>query len=214
MSRFTNHTDGIPGPEGPAGPGVPPGGDAGDILAKVDGSDYNTEWIENYTSTVKHIVKNANGATITKGTPVYAKIVNNSSTNIPVGVASNASETTSSKTMGIMAETIGANQFGFVITEGLLEGLDTSSANTGDPIWLGVNGALIFGLAGKPVAPAHLVYLGVVTRGQQVNGQIFVKVQNGYELEELHNVKITNPQDGQVLKYQASTGLWVNSSIA
>ena len=43
-------------------------------------------------------------------------------------------------------------------------------------------------------------------------GSVFVKVVNGFELDELHNVKITNPQDGQVLKYQASTQLWINAA--
>lgn len=32
------------GPKGPAGPGVPTGGAAGQVLAKIDGTDYNTEW--------------------------------------------------------------------------------------------------------------------------------------------------------------------------
>lgn len=48
---------GEPGPEGPAGPqgpagptgddgeGVPTGGTAGQVLAKIDGTDYNTEWV-------------------------------------------------------------------------------------------------------------------------------------------------------------------------
>jgi hypothetical protein len=31
-------------------------------------------------------------------------------------------------------------------------------------------------------------------------------------LSTLSNVRITNPTDGQVLKYQASTGLWINSN--
>lgn len=39
-------TPGPPGPAGPAGPGVAPGGTAGQILAKIDGTDYNTEWID------------------------------------------------------------------------------------------------------------------------------------------------------------------------
>lgn len=203
--------NGLEGPQGDPGIGIPTGGLAGEILAKVDGTDYNAEWIENYTSTVKHIVKNSSGTTIGVGTPVYVKTNGNSSNNIPVAIASNSGESTSSKTMGLMAESVANNGFGFVITEGLLEGIDTSTANTGDPVWLGTNGALIFGLANKPSAPAHLVYLGSVARGQTVNGEIFVKVQNGFELEELHNVKITDPQDGQVLKYQASTGLWINS---
>ena len=41
--------DGSPGPEGPQGPqgeGVPTGGEAGQILAKIDGTDFNTEWID------------------------------------------------------------------------------------------------------------------------------------------------------------------------
>ena len=32
------------GDQGPAGPGVPTGGTAGQVLTKVDGTDYNTEW--------------------------------------------------------------------------------------------------------------------------------------------------------------------------
>lgn len=214
MSKFTNHTDGIPGPQGPSGEdgiGIPSGGAAGDILAKIDGTDFNTEWIQNYTSTVKHLVKYIGNGTIPIGTPVYTSLNGNSSTNIPVRVASNATEATSSKTMGLVEASVSKNGFVFVVTEGLVSGINTSTANTGDAVWLGVDGQYIFGLANKPYAPAHLVFLGVVTRGQTVNGEIFVKVQNGFEVEELHNVKITAPQDGQTLKYQASTGLWINS---
>lgn len=36
---------GATGATGPAGPGVPTGGTAGQVLAKVDGTDYNTEWV-------------------------------------------------------------------------------------------------------------------------------------------------------------------------
>ena len=36
---------GDPGAQGPAGEGVPTGGTAGQILAKVDATDYNTQWI-------------------------------------------------------------------------------------------------------------------------------------------------------------------------
>jgi hypothetical protein len=35
---------GATGAQGPAGPGVPAGGTAGQVLQKVDGTDYNTEW--------------------------------------------------------------------------------------------------------------------------------------------------------------------------
>lgn len=38
--------DGAPGAQGDPGPGVAAGGTAGQLLAKVDGTDYNTEWID------------------------------------------------------------------------------------------------------------------------------------------------------------------------
>ena len=37
---------GLPGAKGSDGVGVPAGGSAGQVLAKVDGDDYNTEWID------------------------------------------------------------------------------------------------------------------------------------------------------------------------
>ena len=161
-------------------------------------------------SKIKHLVKN--GTTpVTKGTPVY--ITGASGTNMIIGIASNAGEAMSSKTIGIVEQDLAANEQGYVVTEGLLTNINTQGSSAGDPIWLGVNGEKLYGLANKPSAPAHLVYLGVVTRSNQNTGEIFVHIQNGFELEELHNVKITSPQDGQVLKYQASTGLWINATL-
>ena len=194
---------------GANGAGVAAGGTAGQILAKNSLTDYDTTWIDNYTSDVRHLVKAAE--TINKGQAVYVSSA--TGTNMLVSKASNASEATSSKTMGLLMQTLSTNAEGYVITEGLLSGLDTSTATIGDPVWLGVNGDLIFGLANRPVAPAHLVYIGAVTRVQSNNGEIFVKVQNGFELNELHNVLLTSLADNQVLTYEASTGLWKNKSI-
>jgi hypothetical protein len=52
------------------------------------------------------------------------------------------------------------------------------------------------------------VFLGVVTRGQQNNGEIFVKVQNGYELNEIHDVTMVGKQDGYVLAWNEADGLY------
>jgi len=38
---------GATGPTGPTGPGVPTGGTAGQILAKIDSDNYNTQWVNN-----------------------------------------------------------------------------------------------------------------------------------------------------------------------
>lgn len=171
--------------------------------------DPSTIVLPSYVSTVKHLVKSDYNGTINKGQAVYVTgSTGQSGTNMLVNRASNNIELTSSKTMGLLEESLNKNGIGYVVTEGLLAGLNTNGANPGDPVWLGVNGNLIYGLANKPVAPAHLVFIGIVTRAQQNNGEIFVKVQNGFEVEELHNVVLNGKTSGDMLKWNGTT--WVN----
>lgn len=152
------------------------------------------------------------GVAINKGQAVY--VITADGTNIIVGKASNLTEVSSSKTLGLLDATVPLNGMANVISNGLLEGLDTSTATVGDPVWLGENGNLIYGLANKPYAPKHLVYIGVVTRVNLNNGEIFINVQNGFELNEIHDVdlKTVIPVNGHVLGYNGT--LWVNKTIA
>ena len=171
--------------------------------------DPSTIVLPSYVSTVKHLVKSDYNGTINKGQAVYVTgSTGQSGTNMLINRASNTIEMTSSKTMGLLEESLNKNGIGYVVTEGLLAGLNTNGANPGDPVWLGVDGNLIYGLANKPVAPAHLVFIGIVTRAQQNNGEIFVKVQNGFEVEELHNVVLNGKTSGDMLKWNGTT--WVN----
>jgi predicted heme/steroid binding protein len=165
-----------------------------------------------YTSTLQHEVKA--GVALNKGQAVY--VTSADGTNMIVSKASNASEATSSKTLGLIAQNLNINGKGYVITEGLLSGLNTMAAGSeGDPVWLGTDGNLIYGLGSKPYAPDHLVFIGIVTRRNANNGEIFVKIQNGFELQELHNVQITStPSDNAVLAYETSTSLYKMKSIS
>ena len=190
---------------------LPTGGTTGQILAKNSATDYDTLWIDNYTSTVQHTVKLAES--INKGQAVYVSSA--TGTNMLVSKADNSTEATSSKTMGLLAFTGVTNDQGFVVTEGLLAGFDTSTANAeGDPVWLGTSGNLLYGLSNKPVAPAHLVFIGIVTRKHAVNGEVFVKVQNGFEVRELHDVDATSPSNNDGLFYNSTNYLWEHKSIA
>ena len=72
-------------------------------------------------SKVKHEVKA--GVAINKGQAVY--VTGADGTNMIVGLASNATEATSSKTMGLLESTVAINGKTNVITEGFLSGLDT-----------------------------------------------------------------------------------------
>ena len=58
------------------------------------------------------------------------------------------------------------------------------------------------------------MFIGVVARANAGNGQLFVNVQNGYELEELHDVKVTSLLDNDILSYRTSASAWVNQNLA
>ena len=188
--------------------GLPVGGTAGQIVSKIDSTNYNAEWIDNYSTQTKYYVKL--GEAINKGQAVYISAANG--TNIIVSKASNNAEATSSKTIGLIETTGVLNDIVKVVSDGLLSGFDTSAATVGDPVWLGTSGNLLFGLANKPVAPAHMVYLGAVTRVHAINGEVFVHVQNGFEIDELHDVSISGKTPLDVLSYDA-TGVWKNKTI-
>jgi hypothetical protein len=157
-----------------------------------------------YTSTLKHEVKAA--VAITKGQAVYVSSADG--TNMIVSKSDNSTEQTSSKTMGLLESSVSANGKTFVITEGLLAGLNTSMAAAGDAVWLGTNGNLLYGIANKPKAPAHMVFIGIVTRSNVSNGEIFVKPQNGFELDELHDVAISSPRNQSIILYDSVNKLW------
>lgn len=194
--------------------GIPAGGTDGQVLTKQGSTDYAAAWEDAgaaaYTNVVKHRVKA--GTALTKGQAVY--VTSADGTNMIVGKASNASEATSSKTMGLIETNLSLNGFGYVVTEGLLAGLNTMTAAAGDVVWLGTDGNLLFGLSNKPVAPAHLVFIGIVTRSSSTNGEIFVAPQNGFELQELHNVLITSASDQNSLVYDGTAGLWKNKATS
>lgn len=166
--------------------------------------------VAGYTSTVQHQVKL--GENISKGQAVYVSSANG--TNMIVSKASNATEATSSKTMGLIDATGVTNDFVNVITEGLLDGLDTSAASAaGDPVWLGTGGNLIYGLVNKPYAPQHLVFIGIVTRKNVSNGEIFVKVQNGFELKEIHDVQAQSPSLNDTIYFDSADSQWKTAQV-
>jgi hypothetical protein len=153
------------------------------------------------------------GLAINAGQVVY--VTGASGNNIIIGLAQANAELTSSKTIGISESTLANNGTGYVITEGLLTvSISAPSAIEGDPIWLSPStaGGMVFGAANKPVAPNHMVYLGVITRKTGNNVvEIYVKIQNGSELDELADVLITSATAGQALMRGATN--WENRSL-
>lgn len=156
------------------------------------------------------VVRNQTGSTI----PIFSVVyISGSSGTLPLVSLSQAnSESTSSKTFGVTKTGILNNQDAEVIVTGLLENINTSSFTAGDSLWLSpsVAGGVT---TTKPIAPDHSVFIGTVIRSHPTLGSVEVKIQNGYELEELHNVLIDTPTNKQVLAYETATQLWKNASL-
>jgi len=158
--------------------------------------------------TMHAYVTNAESFTINKGQPVY--LYQAQGDRATVKLAANTSDATSAKTLGLAAENIGANQTGYVICQGVISNVDTSAFSPGVTLYLGSTAGSL--TSTKPVAPNHLVYIGVVEKANAGGGQIYVRPQNGYELDEIHDVLITSPANGQVLTYDGTTSLWKNQA--
>ena len=163
-------------------------------------------------------VTNDDSVTITKGMPVYA--FSGTGDRMTVKRAYNTSDATSAKTVGVVASTsIAANQKGFIIIQGLLNGLSilpTSTYSDGDTLYLGATAGTFTKV--KPYAPNHLVYVATVTTASNGSaGRMYVRVQNGYELDEIHDVDLisTPPANNDVLTYITGTNnLWKPRSIS
>lgn len=199
------------------------GGASGDMLKSVYDVD-NTGVVDN-AEAIKIIGRNSTGATLRKGTIIY---INGSTGNRPNFVKAQAnSEATSSGTFGVIADDLSNNSNGYALCLGYLDNLDTRTTATypftsdtlvdGDTIYLSPTTAGYITNV-KPSAPNHLVYLGNVTRTGPSNGTIVYKVQNGYEVEELHNmqdVSYSSPIDADSLLIKDSTNsLWKRLTFA
>ena len=155
--------------------------------------------------------------TITKGQVVYA--FGGTGDRMTVKLANNTSDATSARTVGVvLSASIAANQKGIIILQGLLDGLSilpTSTYADGDSIYLGATAGSITNV--KPYAPNHLVYVATVTTASNGSaGRMYVRVQNGYELDELHNVQAQSPTLKDTLWYDntVSPAQWKTASIA
>lgn len=166
-------------------------------------------------------VTNVDTVAITKGMPVVAW--GGTGDRMTVQRAYNTDDAYSAQTIGLVySSSIGINQKGFIMIQGLLDGLNIVPTPTwadGDPVYLGSTAGTI--TKTKPYAPNHLVYLGFVTTANPGNaGRIYVKVQNGYELDEIHDVALKAPYqvpiNNDVLTYITGSpkNMWQARSVS
>jgi len=182
--------------------------------------DTDNDGVVDFAEALKTEVRNSTGATLRKGYIIY---LSGSTGNLPNAVLAQANnDANSAQTFGVVYEDIANNSDGYVITLGQINTLDTRTTAahpfTADTL---VDGDVIYlspTTAGwvtriKPQAPQHIVYVGMVVRTSPTNGTIQYRIQNGYELDEIHDVRIISPATSEVLMYNSATDLWLNTAL-
>lgn len=174
------------------------------------------------------------------GQDLYARVVNKVGSNLlrtgykavkvssaqgqrlAVNLAQANTDNNSADTIGIVAENIDNNQEGFIITFGQLNEINTTGSlqgetwTDGDVLYLSPTTAGAITNVKPDGSTGHIVVLGYVEYAHANHGKIFVKVMNGWELDELHNVYINQGTlaNNDALIYESSTQLWKNKTIA
>lgn len=192
--------------------------DGGEMICIYNSVLDGFDCIGSSPNTLFAYVTNAETSTITRGQAVYA--FGGTGNRMTVKLARANTDATSAQTVGFVFSTsIAANQKGIIIIQGYFTGLSlfhpVNGWLDGDPVYLSPTtpGAVT---RTKPYAPNHLVYLGVVaTASPGAAGRMYVRVQNGYELDELHNVQAQSPSLNDTLWYDSSVspGQWKTASI-
>lgn len=170
------------------------------------------------------------GATVFFGQDVVYNVRNNSGSDISKGVAVMATGSMGAKGritiapmdatgdvsqyfyLGITAQEIANGEDGKVLQLGKITDIDTSAWTTGDVLWLDPTTAGGLTVT-QPSAPNLKVPTAFVVHSSASVGVLAVRVNPGYNIEDLHNVEIDTPTDGQVLKYNATTRVWYNADL-
>lgn len=159
-------------------------------------------------------------ATLTKANYAAVKISGAQGQRLAVDYAKADTDLNSADTIGLVTETISANQEGFIITVGQLEGINTTGSlqgetwNDGDVLYLSPTTAGRLTNVKPTGATGHIVVIGYVEYSHAIHGKIYVKIMNGWELDELHNVSITGvTKGGSTLEYNTTNNIWINSPI-
>jgi nitrogen fixation protein len=159
-------------------------------------------------------------ATLTKAAYQAVRISGAQGQRLAVAYAQANNDNNSADTIGIVCETIATNQEGFILTVGQLEEINTTGSlqgetwTDGDVLYLSPTTAGRLTNIKPTGATGHIVVMGYVEYAHAIHGKIYVKIMNGWELDELHNVFINSPANNEGLFYDSSDSLWKNKTIA
>jgi hypothetical protein len=156
-------------------------------------------------------VKNNSGSVaIPKGTAVM--FAGAAGDTVKAAPAVSTSDSEPELLIGITAEIIPADGFGFVTQFGFVNGTNTETPgwSLGDLLYVDpANAGLLTKV--KPVAPNWTFPIAAVTRVHTSTGRILVRALPGKHLHDIVDVAITSESEDQVLRYDDASGLWKNT---
>jgi len=187
----------------------------GTVRLSVQGNIYSVPIGQSVISKVR----NNTGVDLLRTNYQAVKISGAQGQRLAVTLAQANNDLNSASTLGLVCENISKNQEGFVINIGQITNINTTGSlqgetwNDGDVIYLSptIAGAIT---NIKPVAPQHTVILGYVEYAHANNGKIYVKIDNGYELEELHDVSAEPFVNNGLLYRDTTLNLWKSATIS
>lgn len=115
--------------------------------------------------------------------------------------------------VGITAEEIPADGFGFAMQYGSVTNIKTNypSWALGSLLYVDPNNPGVLTIT-PPTAPAWHKPIAAVTRVNANSGRILVRANTGETLNELHNVYINGVANGDVIAYDAANARWTNQA--
>lgn len=156
---------------------------------------------------------------ITKG-QLIKKTGANGTSGVITFAPTTANMTNSGDVIGIAAETIALNGFGYIMSTGNLRGFNTTGSSSGET-WADGD-TLYYNPTGnglmtnvKPSAPNIKTEVGIVTNaGSGGSGSVVVEIIHGSQLGGTDsNVQTNGVTGGQLLSYDQTNGYWKNTSL-
>ena len=186
----------------------------GTLRLSMKGNTYNLPIGESLVSRVV----NKTGATLNRVDYKVVRVAAAQGQRLAVELAQGNNDANSKDTLGVVCENISNNQEGFIVNVGQVTEINTTGSLQGET-W--ADGDLIYlspFTAGKmtnikPTAPNHTVILGYVEYAHSQHGKIYVKIDNGYEIGELHDVYAPNPTNGQGLFWNSTNSRYQLQSV-
>lgn len=161
-------------------------------------------------------VYNNSGSTITKGSVIY--INGRHSSNLPtIALAQANSEDNSYATFALVQDDITNNNSGTIIQAGNISNLNLPTASFADGEVVYLSPTVAGGLTTNKtsvLAPNHIVKIGTITRAHPTFGSIEIRIENGWQLDELSDVQIPIvPNDSTLLQFSRVDSLWHSVGI-